>query len=159
MLVNGKMLHASVACVVEATGALVLGPLPGSDFQIGALGFSGSVADWSELGFSICETYLLEVQSLFLEQDLGGFLSMAEAQFDPDLADEVLAHANALLAGVAFQHRAGEVQLVGTVEEAGLDWKCVADLWAAMKVTQGDMRMPRLDATFEKALRSAQRLS
>ncbi|MFC3570069.1 hypothetical protein [Paracoccus simplex] len=122
--------------------------------------FSGSVADWCELGFSICESYLIEAQNIYIENDLGGFLSMAEAQFDADLSDEVLAHANTLLRGVAFRRLAGELQVVETVEgQADLDWQTVASLWRAMETTQGDMRMPRLDAGFEKQLRAAMRLS
>lgn len=159
MLVDGKTRDASAMGVAHATGALAFGQLQGSGAEIGGPGFSGSVTEWCELGFSICESYLHEVQSLFLRRDLGGFRSMAEAQFDPGLADDVLTHANALLAGVALRHQSGQLRLVGTAAEAGLDWESVVNLWQAMKTTQGDMRMPRLDAGFEKALRAAMRLS
>ncbi|CQR85730.1 hypothetical protein JCM7685_1154 [Paracoccus aminovorans] len=159
MLMNGKTLHVSVMGAAQAAGDLAFGHLQSSGIGIDGLGFSGSVADWCELGFSICESYLIEAQNLFLERDLGGFLSMAEAQFDPELAGEVLTHANALMAGVAFRHLAGQLHLVETAEEADLNWSTVANLWRAMKTTQGDMRLPRLDAGFEKALRAAMRLS
>ncbi|WP_062560402.1 hypothetical protein [Paracoccus aminovorans] len=157
MVVNGKSLH--VAGAAQAAGEWVFDHLHGSGIEIAGLGFTGSVPEWCELGFSICESYLIEAQNLFLEQDLGGFLSIAEAQLDDDLADQALAHANALLAGVAFRWLAGQLHLVETEVEPDLNWQAVANLWRAMETTQGDMRLPRLDAGFETQLRSALRLS
>ncbi|WP_199258592.1 hypothetical protein [Paracoccus binzhouensis] len=160
MLVNGKVLNFSATNVACEAGELGFAHLQVSGIETRGVDFSGSVADWCELGFSICESYLIEAQNIFIENDLGGFLSMAEAQFDADLSDEVLAHANALLRGVAFRRLAGELQVVETVEgQADLDWQAVANLWRAMETTQGDMRMPRLDAGFEKQLRAAMWLS
>lgn len=159
MLVNGKTLHVVVVGAADAAGDLAFGHLQGSGIEISGLGFSGSTSDWCELGFSLCESYLIEAQNLFLERDLGGFMSMAEAQFDPELADEVMAHANTLMAGAAFRCLAGEVQLVETADEAGPDWGTVANLWRAMDITKGDMRMPRLDIGFDRAMRAAMRLS
>jgi|GEM_PF-4024993 len=159
MLVNGKALHVSdMHYPLGDNDSLVFLQVLG--IGVGCPGFSGSVADWCEQGFSICESYLLEVQALFLNGDPLGFLAMAEEQFDAELADEVLLHAGALLNGVAFRRLAGRLELVETGDAPmGLDWKVIANLWCAMETTKGDMRMPRLDPTFEKRMRMAMRLS
>lgn len=46
----------------------VLGPLHVSDIETVGLEFAGSVPEWCELGFSICESYLIEAQNLFLNR-------------------------------------------------------------------------------------------
>lgn len=157
MVVNGESVH--VTAMQGGGGEQVLGPLHVSDIETVGLEFAGSVPEWCELGFSICESYLIEAQNLFLEQDPGGFLSMAEAQLDDDLTGDALAHANALLVGAALRFLAGQLHLVEVGVEPGLNWQAVANLWRAMEVTQGDMRLPRLDAGFEGKLRAALRLS
>lgn len=144
---------------MQTAGGRIFDHLHGSGIETAGLGFAGSVPEWCELGFSICESYLIEAQNLFLEQDLGGFLSIAEAQLDDDLAAEALAHANALLSGVAFRWLAGQLHLVEAAVEPDLNWPAVANLWRAMEKTQGDMRLPRLEADFESQLRGALRLS
>ncbi|WP_052081504.1 hypothetical protein [Paracoccus halophilus] len=122
--------------------------------------FAASHADWCDLGFSICEGYLIEAQNLFLEGDPDGFREMAEAQFDTELEDETLAHANALLSGLSFRRLAGEILAVTSGRRAaGLNWWSLANLYRAMETTKGDMRMPRLDPEFEKRLRAAMVLS
>lgn len=156
MVVNGESLHGTA---MQAVGGQVLGLLHVSEIETVGLDFAGSVLEWCELGFSICESYLIEAQNLFLEHDLGGFLSMAEAQLDDDLTGDALAHANALLAGVALRFLAGQLHLVESETAPDLNWQAVANLWRAMEVTQGDMRLPRLDSGFEGKLRAALRLS
>ncbi|RQP04452.1 MAG: hypothetical protein D1H97_18170 [Paracoccus sp. BP8] len=158
-MVNGKATHASGMHYPHGdNGSLTF--LQVSGIEVGGLGFSGSLADWCEQGFSICESYLIEAQTLFIEGDASGFLDMAEAQFDPELEDEVLIHANALLRGVAFRRLAGRVQLIETGDAPlGLNWAAIANLWRAMETTKGDMRMPRLQPAFEQKLRAAMRLS
>lgn len=153
---NGKAMHASGMSY----------PLGGSDgrvlFQVSVTdgNFSGSVEEWCEQGFSICESYLIEAQALFVQGDLSGFRAMAEAQFDSELVDEALLHANALLLGVAFRRCDGRLELVETGKHPpGLNWEVIAHLWCAMEKTKGDMRMPRLEPGFEKRMRAAMRLS
>ena len=92
MLVNGKVLNFSAMNAARESGEFGFAHLQVSGIETLGVSFSGSVADWCELGFSICESYLIEAQNIYIENDLGGFLSMAEAQFDADLSDEVLAH-------------------------------------------------------------------
>ncbi|GEK68343.1 hypothetical protein SAMN04244581_00331 [Paracoccus denitrificans] len=159
MLVNGKATHATGMHYPHGdNGSLTF--LQVSGIGVGGQGFSGSVADWCEQGFSICESYLIEAQNLFVEGDPSGFLAMAEAQFDAELVDEVLLHANALLKGVAFCRLAGRLQLAETGDAPlGLNWTAIANLWCAMETTKGDMRMPRLAPEFERRMRGAMRLS
>lgn len=161
MLVNGKITHAAGMQYSQGNnGALAFLPLAGIEAGGAVRAFSGTIAEWCELGFSICESYLIEAQSLFIQGDLSGFVAMAEAQFDADLSDAVLRHADALLKGVAFQRRAGRLLLVETGESPlGLNWVAIANLWCAMETTKGDMRMPRLDPQFDKRMRAAMRLS
>lgn len=122
--------------------------------------FYGSVADWCDQGFSICESYLIEAQNVYLKGNLEGFVTMAEALADSELEQETLVHINALLNGLAFCRRAGEVTVVAAENGAsGLNWKRVAQLYSAMETTKGDMRMPRLDGGFERKLRAAMVLS
>lgn len=122
--------------------------------------FSGSYPDWCEEGFSICEGYLIEAQSFFLHGKLDGFLAMAAAQFDAELEDETLAHANALLVDVTFCRMSGEIESVESDHgDAGLNWLNVVNLYRAMETTKGDMRMPRLHPAFDKVLRKALVLS
>lgn len=104
MVVNGESLHGTV---MQAVGEQGLARLHVAHIETVGLDFAGSVPEWCALGFSICESYLIEAQNLFLQQDLGGFLSIAEAQLDDDLTGDALAHANALLVGVAFRSLAG----------------------------------------------------
>ncbi|REF71762.1 hypothetical protein BDD41_0219 [Paracoccus versutus] len=159
MLVNGKATHAAGMHYTPGdNGCLSFLQVPG--IGVGSRSFSGSVADWCEQGFSICESYLIEAQTLSIEGDPSGFVAMAEAQFDDELADEVLLHANALLRGMAFRRLGGRLQLVETGDEPlGLNWTAIANLWCAMETTKGDMRLPRLEPQFEKRMRAAMRLS
>ena len=123
-------------------------------------GFSGSYADWCEEGFSICEGYLIEAQNLYLQGDLAGFRAMAEAQFDDELEDETLVHANALLVGLALYRQGDDVRVVETGRcPVRLNLINLANLFRAMETTKGDMRMPRLHPDFEKILRKALVLS
>jgi hypothetical protein len=156
MVVKSETLRG--AGINAAAGERAFEHLQTSGIEAAGIDFSGSVPDWCELGFSICESYLIEAHNLFLEQDPAGFLSIAEAQLDEDLADAALAHANALLVGVAFRRLAGQLQLVEAEVAPDLNWPNVANLWRAMETTQGDMRMPRLDGGFERELRAALRL-
>lgn len=118
--------------------------------------FFGSVADWCDQGFSICEGYLIEAQNLYLKGDLDGFVTMAEAQSDDELEDETIAHINALLNGLAVCRRAGALKVVGSDQGAtSLNWNKLAQLYRAMETTKGDMRMPHLDGGFERKLRAA----
>ena len=124
------------------------------------IAFSGSYADWCEEGFSICEGYLIEAQNLYLQGDLSGFRAMAEAQFDIELEDETLAHANALLIGVVLCRDTGAVQVIETGRcPVGLNLINLANLYRAMETTKGDMRMPRLAPDFDKLMRKALVLS
>ena len=159
MLVNGKAMHAAgMQYPYGDHGSLTFLQVPG--IGVGGQSFSGSVADWCAEGFSICESYLIEAQTLFIEGDPSGFLAMAEAQLDAELVDEALLHANALLKGVAFRSLAGRLQLVEAGDAPlGLNWIAIANLWCAMETTKGDMRMPRLEPEFERRMRAAMRLS
>lgn len=159
-----SILHnASVSspAMIATAGRFSPVSMPGMDHQ--AASFSGSVAEWCAIGYSICESYLLEVQSLYLDQDLAGFRAMIEAQFDPDLEQDMMTHANALLSGTTFQRLAGHSDITAEghgadTTETDLNWQAAANLWRAMEATKGDMRMPRLDVGFEKQLRNALRL-
>ncbi len=129
-----------------------------SDTALAATDFSGSYASWCEEGFSICEAYLLEAQKFFLQGSLDGFLDMA--QFDTELENETLAHANTLLVGVAFRRVGERVRAVeARPDSAGLNWLNVVNLYRAMETTKGDMAMPRLHPAFDKILRKAMVLS
>lgn len=131
-----------------------------SDFALDAPDFSGSYASWCEEGFSICEGYLIEAQNFFLLGKLDGFLAMARAQFDTELENETLTHANTLLVGVAFRRLGNEVRAVeARPDSAGLNWLNIVNLYRAMDTTKGDMRMPRLHPAFDKILRKAMVLS
>ena len=122
--------------------------------------FKGSVADWCDQGFSICEGYLIEAQNLYLQGDADGFASMAEAQTDDELEEAAISHINALVSGIAFCRRAGSLKMIETERGApGLNWLKLAQLYRAMETTKGDMRMPRLDGGFERRLRAAMVLS
>jgi hypothetical protein len=122
--------------------------------------FRGSVADWCDQGYSICEGYLIEAQNLYLNGDVDGFVTMAEALTDDELEDETITHINALLSGLSFCRRAGTLKMVETERGApGLNWLKLAQLYRAMETTKGDMRMPRLDGGFERKLRAAMVLS
>ena len=110
----------------------------------GQIAFGGTMTDWCDLGFSICETYLLEAQGLYLDGDCAGLLALAEAQVDPELEAEVIAHLNSLLRGLALRRQDGRVRLVETQGPLGLNWPVLADLWQAMDSAKGDMRMPSL---------------
>ena len=121
--------------------------------------FRGSVADWCDQGFSICDGYLIEAQDLYLKGEVDVFVTMAEAQSDDELEDETIAHINALLSGLSFCRRAGALKMVETDRKPGLNWLRLAQLYRAMETTKGDMRMPRLDLGFERKLRAAMVLS
>lgn len=159
MLANGQALSAGKARFPQNTDdACTFAALHCSGIALAGIGFSGTAPDWCEQGFSICESYLIEAQSLFLDGDADGFLAMAEAQSDPELAAEILVHANALLSGMAFRWLGGQLALVDGARP-GLNWPALANLWRAMEQTKGDMRMPRLAPAFERRLREALRLS
>ncbi|WP_147273310.1 hypothetical protein [Paracoccus lutimaris] len=161
MFMSERPQRASEARISQSRthdAALAGRPAQGAGFEM--TDFYGSVADWCDQGFSICEGYLIEAQNLYLKGDFAGFVSMAEAQSDDELEEETLSHINTLLSGLAFCRRAGEVQVVGGESGAsGLNWKKVAQLYSAMETTKGDMRMPRLDRDFERKLRAAMVLS
>lgn len=130
------------------------------DVALVTLGFSGTYSDWCEEGFSICEAYLIEAQNFFLHDRLDGFLAMAAAQFDAELADETLAHANALLADVRLYRSGDGIEVVKAPGgNAGLNWLNIVSLCRAMETTKGDMRMPRMHPAFERILRKALVLS
>ncbi len=142
----------------RATEAVLVGQ-PAQGVEITMMTFSGSVADWCDQGFSICEGYLIEAQDLYLKGEVDGFVTMAEAQSDDELEDETIAHINALLSGLSFCRRAGALKMVETDRKPGLNWLQLAQLYRAMETTKGDMRMPRLDGGFERKLRAAMVLS
>jgi hypothetical protein len=133
---------------------------PAQEIDFAMASFGGSVADWCDQGFSICEGYLIEAQNLYLKGNFDGFVNMAEAQSDDELEAETLLHINALLSGHVFCRQAGEVTRIETKSsDGGLDWNAVAQLYRAMETTKGDMRMPRLDRDFERKLRAIMVLS
>lgn len=120
------------------------------------ISFRGSFAEWCDQGFSICEGYLIEAQNLYLNGDVEGFVTMAEALIDADLEDETIAHINALLSGLLFCRRSGGLEMVVIRSDLpGLNWLKLAQLYRAMETTKGDLRMPRLDGAFERKLRAA----
>ena len=103
---------------------------------------------------------LIEAQNLYLNGDVDGFVTMAEALTDDELEDETITHINALLSGLFFCRRSGTLKMVETERGApGLNWLKLAQLYRAMETTKGDMRMPRLDLGFERKLRAAMVLS
>ena len=142
----------------RATEAVLVGQ-PAQGVEITMMTFNGSVADWCDQGFSICEGYLIEAQDLYLKGEIDGFVTMAEAQSDDELEDETIAHINALLSGLSFCRRAGALKMVETDRKPGLNWLQLAQLYRAMETTKGDMRMPRLAPDFVKLMRKALVLS
>lgn len=133
---------------------------PAQGVELTMTTFRGSVADWCDQGFSICEGYLIEAQNLYLNGEADGFVTMAEALTDDELEDETITHINALLSGLFFSRRSGTLKMVETEPGGqGLNWLKLAQLYRAMETTKGDMRMPRLDGRFERKLRAAMVLS